>query len=44
MDYDVTILTEADLSDDPAFFHPLTASTIADFNGAVGEANRRVTV
>jgi hypothetical protein len=38
MKYNVIIITEADLSDDPAFIHSFKASTIADFNGAVGEA------
>lgn len=38
MDYNVIIITEADLSDDPAFIHPFKASTIADFNCAVCEA------
>ena len=38
MNYNVIIITETDLSNDPAFIHPFKASTIADFNGAVGEA------
>jgi hypothetical protein len=38
MDYNVIIITDADFSDDPAFVHPFRASTIADFNGAVGKA------
>ena len=44
MDYNVIIITEADLSDDPAFIHPFKASTIADFNCAVCEGDRRVAV
>lgn len=38
MDYNVTIITEADLSDDPAFVHPFKATTFDDFRIAVGEA------
>jgi hypothetical protein len=38
MNYNVIIITEADLSDDPAFIHPFKASTLAHFNGAVEEA------
>ena len=38
MDYNVIIITEADLSDDPAFVHPFKANTVDDLKVAVGEA------
>ena len=38
MDYNVIIVTEADLSDDPAFVHPFKPNTVDDFKVAVGEA------
>ena len=38
MDYNVIIITEADLSDDPAFVHPFRPSTVDDFKVAVDEA------
>jgi hypothetical protein len=38
MDYNVIIITETDLSDDPAFVHPFKANTFDDFEVVVGEA------
>jgi hypothetical protein len=38
MDYNVIIITEADLSDDPAFVYPFKANKIDDFKAAVGKA------
>jgi hypothetical protein len=38
MNYDVIIITEADLSDDPAFIYPFRANTVEDFEVAVREA------
>jgi hypothetical protein len=38
MDYNVIIITQADLSDDPAFVFPFKANTVDNFGVAVGEA------
>jgi len=38
MNYDVIIITEADLSDDRAFVYPFKANKFEDFGVAVGEA------
>jgi hypothetical protein len=38
MDYNVIIITEADLSEDPAFVQPFRANTFVDLKFAVGEA------
>lgn len=38
MNYSVIIITEADLSDDPAFVHPFKVNTVDDFKVAVDEA------
>jgi hypothetical protein len=38
MEYNVIIITEADLSDDLAFVHPFKANAVDDFKVAVGEA------
>lgn len=38
MDYNVIIITEADLSDDLAFVHPFKVHKFEDFEVAVGEA------
>jgi hypothetical protein len=38
MNYDVIIITDADLSDDPAFIYPFRANKIEDFEVAVREA------
>ena len=38
MNYNVIVITEADLPDDPAFVHPFTANELDDFEVAVGEA------
>ena len=38
MNYDVIIITEADLPDDPAFVYPFKANKLGDFEVAVREA------
>jgi hypothetical protein len=38
MNYDVIIITDADLSDDPAFIYPFKAYKVDDFEIAVREA------
>ena len=38
MNYNVIIITEADLPDDPAFVHPFEANIFDDVRIAVGEA------
>jgi hypothetical protein len=38
MNYDVIIITDADLSDDPAFVYPFRANKVDDFEVAVREA------
>ena len=38
MNYDVTIITEADPSDDPAFVYPFRANKIEDLEAGVREA------
>jgi hypothetical protein len=38
VDYNVVIITESDLSDDPAFVHRFKATTFDAFGGAVGQA------
>jgi hypothetical protein len=38
MDYNVIIITAADLSDDPAFVHPFKPTTVDDFKVAIEEA------
>jgi hypothetical protein len=38
MHYNVIIITEADLPDDPAFVHPFKANTFDDLKVAVSEA------
>jgi hypothetical protein len=38
MNYDVIIITEADLSDDPAFIYPFRANKVEDFEVGVREA------
>jgi hypothetical protein len=38
MDYNVIIVTEADLSDDLAFVHPFKPNTVDDLKVAVGKA------
>jgi len=38
MNYNVIIITEADLPDDPAFVRPFKATKVGDFEVAVGEA------
>ena len=38
MNYDVIIITDADLSDDPAFIYPFKAYKVDDFEVAVREA------
>ena len=41
MNYNVIIIAEADLPDDPAFVHPFQANNFEDFAVAVGEAIAR---
>jgi hypothetical protein len=38
MNYDVIIITDADLSDDPAFVYPFRANKVEDFEVGVREA------
>jgi hypothetical protein len=38
MNYDIIIITDADLSDDPAFIYPFKANKVDDFEVAVREA------
>ncbi len=38
MNYNVIVITEADLPDDPAFIHPFKVNKFDDFEVAVGEA------
>jgi hypothetical protein len=38
MNYNVIIIAEADLPDDPAFVHPFKANKLDDLKVAVGEA------
>jgi hypothetical protein len=38
MNYNVIIITEADLPDDPAFVRAFTANKLEDFTVAVGDA------
>jgi len=38
MNYNVVVITEADLPDDPAFVHPFKAYRLDDFEAGVREA------